>query len=75
MCRTLVGILTGPLTLSRLSLAPRTKSPQTVNHKRNQNLSLIDGCQVFQTFQDEKKQLMKIKLEKLEKAPNGSYLK
>lgn len=31
MWRTLVGILTGPFTLRRLSLAPRTKSPQT-NH-------------------------------------------
>jgi hypothetical protein len=36
MSRTLVGILTGPLTLNRLSLAPRTKSVQTIDHKRNQ---------------------------------------
>jgi hypothetical protein len=31
----LVGILTGPLTLNRLSLAPWTKSAQIINHKRN----------------------------------------
>jgi len=30
--RTLVGILTGPLTLSLLSLAPRTKSVHTTYH-------------------------------------------
>ena len=30
--RTLVGILTGPLTLRRLSLAPRTRSAHTVQH-------------------------------------------
>jgi hypothetical protein len=29
MCSTLVGILTGPFTLSRLSLAPLIKSAQT----------------------------------------------
>ena len=33
MRRTLVGILTGPLTLNDLSLAPRTKSVQTMNKK------------------------------------------
>jgi len=32
MLRTLVGILTGPLTLSLLSLAPRTKSVQTISN-------------------------------------------
>lgn len=31
MWRTFVGILTGPFTLSRLSLAPRTRSAQTRN--------------------------------------------
>ena len=33
MWRTLVGILTGPLTLNLLSLAPRTKSAHTVDIK------------------------------------------
>lgn len=32
MLRTLVGILTGPLTLSLLSLPPRTKSAHTVSN-------------------------------------------
>ncbi len=39
MCRTLVGILTGPFTLNDLSLAPRTKSAQTINQKETFKLS------------------------------------
>jgi hypothetical protein len=58
MSRTLVGILTGPLTLNRLSLAPRTKSVQTVNHKRNQKLE-SHICNVFQTFKNAKKKKKK----------------
>jgi len=69
MSRTLVGILTGPLTLNRLSLAPRTKSVQTVNHKRNQKLE-SHRCQVFQKIKNakkKKKNLTTIKLEKTRK--------
>lgn len=37
--RTLVGILTGPLTLSLLSLPPRTKSAQTVKENFGSTMS------------------------------------
>ena len=36
MCRTLVGILTGPLTLKSFSLAPQTKSVQAIQKKTTQ---------------------------------------
>lgn len=42
MFRTLVGILTGPLTLSLLSFAPRTKSAHTViDNQRQSNRNSI----------------------------------
>jgi hypothetical protein len=39
MLSTLVGILTGPLTLSSLSLAPFTRSAQTVHEHKRKNAS------------------------------------
>lgn len=40
--RTLVGILTGPLTLNFLSLAPRTKSAHTGKYEQNKLLDKLN---------------------------------
>ena len=48
MWRTLVGILTGPLTLSCLSLAPFTKSAQTEIYQKkpnNHQFAELSECQ------------------------------
>jgi len=42
MWRTLVGILTGPLTLRRLSLAPRTRSAQTMAILKRKRIRMCD---------------------------------
>ena len=47
MWRTLVGILTGPLTRSCLSLAPFTKSAQTEIYQQNSTIiSLLNSVNV-----------------------------